>query len=696
MEIKTKKTSLTLWTAGIFILVGLIWSSNGTGPEPGQPEAGGRIIIFHVNDMHGRIDNFAKIARVVARERETNTGADVFFLNAGDNFSGNPIVDQYEPKGEPVRQLMNRMGFSAMTLGNHEFDYGQEILKNVIEKAKFPILCANIKVKEGPFPQTRAFTILQTGKGIKMAVLGLIEVSKNTGIPGSHPQNLQGLTFLDPIETALEYRSLKKETNAFIALTHLGFETDRRLAEKMPELDVIVGGHSHTLVKDPRETNGVLIAQAGGGAGYLGRIELIIENGRVIKKSGNVIDVSSIKNEIPELKKMIAKFNDNPALNRVAAALPRPVKGNLELGNLITDSLRRIHRLDITFHNPGGIRSNQLGKTVRLKDIYALLPFGNQVIRFEMTPDEIRSLITYDYLKAKVPDLRVSGVEYLVTASLDHNVRAIRLRDRRGRLLDEDKTYRVGMNSYMAATYKFNHRDPGRSLMVTLAETMIQYLKEGKDVCGGIHRRRTFETIAAGEQMARIGETRVEISCGDDPFSGSSPAGNLVTDAIREGTGVDIATYPGNLQRPGLIIPANTPLYKEFIGKLYHFSQKNKAITGQINGRDLKRFILKRSQSKNNADLQVSGMTYTLQLDANGEVTSVDCRLPGGEEINDAAVYKVSFNDYEFNKYYNLDTPVHKRTVGGKTVEQLVVDYIKGKRIITGSINQERIKIKTK
>jgi hypothetical protein len=89
-------------------------------------------------------------------------------------------------------------------------------------------------------------------------------------------------------------------------------------------------------------------------------------------------------------------------------------------------------------------------------------------------------------------------------------------------------------------------------------------------------------------------------------------------------------------------------------------------------------------------------MTYTIHLDSNGKVTSVDCYLRSGEEINDAAVYKVSFNDYEFNKYYNLETKVHGRTVSSKTVEQIVIDYIKEKRIITDSIDEERIKIKKK
>jgi 5'-nucleotidase/UDP-sugar diphosphatase len=690
---KIKKTVLKQWTLLFLIFFALALACFCNGEER---VSGARIIIFHVNDMHANIDNFARVAWAVARERETDTGADVFFLNAGDNFSGNPIVDQYDPKGEPVRELLNRMGFDAMTLGNHEFDYGQEILKNLIEKATFPVLGANIKVTEGSFPKPRPYTILKTKKGIKIALLGLIQVEKDSGIPSTHPKNLVGLTFQDPIETALEYRYLKKESDVFIALTHLGFDTDEKLAGKMPELDVIIGGHSHTRVDNPVEINGVLIAQAYDKAKCLGRVEIIVKDGKVVKKSGKLINTADIEKEIPELRKMIAKFNDNPVLDQVVAELPEKVKGKLELGNLTTDACRNIHHLDVMFHNSGGIRSDELGKTVKLRDIYALHPFGNEVILFEMTPAEIRSLIANDYRKNKGLDLRVSGLRYLVTASLSHKVKAIELKDPQGRLLDENKTYKVGMNNYISATYTFDHQDAGKSLMVTLAETLTRYLKEGKNVCSGIDRLRAFETIAPGPDMTRIGETRVEISSGDDRFAGSSSAGNLAADALRAGTGADIAVYPGQLLHPMLIFPANTVFYKEFVRRLYDFSHERKAVTAQISGKDLQEFILKRSRYKGNADLQVSGITYTIYLDAGGKATSVDCSLPDGTKISDSALYKVSFNDYEFNNYYKLDSIVQSPTVSAKTVEQMVIDYIKSKRVITDSIKQERIKIISK
>ncbi len=108
----------------------------------GDTEKEIKITIFHLNDIHGNIDNFGKIARLVDLERANNPN--VFLVQAGDNFSGNPVVDQYEPKGEPLLILMNKMKFDAGVIGNHDFDYGKKILKSFIERADFPMLCSNI------------------------------------------------------------------------------------------------------------------------------------------------------------------------------------------------------------------------------------------------------------------------------------------------------------------------------------------------------------------------------------------------------------------------------------------------------------------------------------------------------------------------------------------------------------------------
>jgi 2',3'-cyclic-nucleotide 2'-phosphodiesterase (5'-nucleotidase family) len=497
-KVKMKKSMLSLrGVLFLLILVGLILpfipgcDQTKTGPVDSKEI---RIILFHINDVHGQINNFARIAWVVEQEKKKNPGAAVFFLNAGDNFSGNPVVDHYEPKGEPILQLMNRMGFDVMVLGNHEFDYGREVLKSFMERANFPIICANahLKKQKDSFPQPPPFTILKTPTGIKIAVLGLLQVDPYTGIPSTHPLHLPGFTFSDPIATAKKYRYLKKENDIFIALTHLGSRADEVLAQEIKELDLIIGGHSHSPVHHPldKEINGPLVAQAGGDAEYLGRIQLIWQKGQLVKKSGELIEVASIKREIPELEKMIAAFNNNPVLNHVIAALPRPVEGIVEVGNLTCDALRKYFNLDIAFHNSGGIRVNRLTPTIRLKDIHALHPFENRMVRFKMSASEIRSLIKSEYERHKRLDLLVSGMVYIVKATWAGEVKAVELKDEKGQLLDETKTYTVGMNDYMASTIKFSHQDPGTSLIVTVNDALIQYLRQEKDACKGIEKPR--------------------------------------------------------------------------------------------------------------------------------------------------------------------------------------------------------------
>lgn len=672
------------------ILPGVFNSSGYLGAaENDQQEI--RIIILHVNDMHAQIDNFPKIAWLVREERKQNRN--VFLMDAGDNFTGNPVVDQATPKGEPVRQLMYKMGFNIMELGNHEFDLGQENLKRFIKEANFPVISANIKVESGTFPQPAPFAILKTAEGISMAVLGLIQVDDDTGIPSTLPDNVKGLKFLDPIEIAKQYRFLKKQNPIFIALTHLGADVDEKLAKEMGELDLIVGGHSHTIINQPPEENGVLIAQAGGQAKYVGRIELIFKNGKIIKKSGQLIPISSIQGEDPELKEMVRKYNDNPVLNQVIAHLPRAIKGKMELGHLTTDAERVIYGFDAVFHNSGGLRTDILKKEVHLKDVFALHPFGNVIIQVEMTPAEIRSLIANDYEKHRDLDLKVSGITYIVTATRGGKVKNVEIRDRKGNLLNENRKYKVGMNDYIASSYKFDHTDPGKSLMVTVADTVIKYLKEYPNVCDGLDQRRTFESIAPTDRLTQIGETKVEIRGGQGKFTGSHTAGNLAADALKWAANADIAIFPGHVVDRSLIINAGSPFYKEYVNALYQYCRKNKTVTVRISGKDLKEFIHKQSMRKANADFQAAGIHFTVYVRPDGRVTQVNFVLPNGKPVSDTAIYKVVLNDYEFDKYYKLQDKVKDLEYGNETIEKMIIDYIKKFGIISKDITEKRVKV---
>jgi 2',3'-cyclic-nucleotide 2'-phosphodiesterase (5'-nucleotidase family) len=452
-------------------------SCAGLPPKPAAP-AETRIVIFHSNDVHGKIDNFAKVAAIIDSERKNRS--EVFFFSAGDNYSGDPVIDMYDPPGKPMLELLVRMGLNVMTPGNHEFDYQMGPLRRLA--ARIPTVSANIEPQPGVFPELRPWAVLKTRDGTKIVVFGLIQTEPDTGLPSTHPDKIRGLRFSEPLAKALEMKKLRASGEVLIGLTHIGYEQDLLLAKEMPELDVIIGGHSHTRVDPPENVNGVLIVQAASDGFFLGRIDLLIKNGRVVEKKARLIDLGQVLYEDRTVKSMIAKFHRNPALARVIAKAPLEITDKGALGSLMTDAIRHAHGLDIAFQNNGGIRLKRLPLDITLNDVYTLEPFGNQIIEFVMTADEIRSLIKSSWEKRRDIDLQVSGITYIVRTDSAREIKEIKLRNPDGSPLDEERTYTVGVSSYIASSYKFAHQDPGRSLQTTTAQDLIRYLESGIDL----------------------------------------------------------------------------------------------------------------------------------------------------------------------------------------------------------------------
>lgn len=438
-----------------------------------------RIVIFHSNDVHGKIDNFAKVAAIIDAERRS--GADVFYFCAGDNFTGNPVIDQYVPPGEPILELFNRLGLDLLCPGNHEFDFGLENLKKFAARARFPFVCANIQAGD-LLPLLRPSLVLTTKSGVKIAVFGLIQIEAGNGLPSTHPDRVKGLVFSEPLAKAKEMKKLRAAGHVLVGLTHIGYEDDLVLARQMPELDVIIGAHSHTRVDPAEVVNGVLVTQAGGDNRFLGRVEFLVRGGRVVEKKGGLIELSGPMAEDAEVKGMIDRFNRNPAFAKVIVTAPLAITGKDALGSLMTDAMCRTHGLDIAFQNGGGIRLNHLPQQITIKDVYTLDPFGNQVVQLAMTAAEIRGLILNSFEKGGNIDLQVSGISYVVRTDNLRHVKEIRLSDPDGKPLDESRQFQVGISSYVASAYDFAHRDPGRSLQSTTAEALIRYLQSNIDL----------------------------------------------------------------------------------------------------------------------------------------------------------------------------------------------------------------------
>ncbi|MCK9203655.1 MAG: bifunctional metallophosphatase/5'-nucleotidase [Bacteroidales bacterium] len=477
---------MTKYFSGMLTAMMLFFATIGFSQDPEKVEPV-EVIILHTNDMHAKIDNFPKLAYLADSLRKIHPY--VFLVSAGDNFTGNPVVDMIPDKGYPMIDLMNHCGFDVSCFGNHEFDLGQDFLNKRIGQANFPFICCNLDASGAILKQPKPYVVLNAGPDITLAFLGLIQLDAN-GLPSSHPSKMTGIRFSDGVSKALDFRWLKEKYNILILLTHLGVEEDVRLADSLPEADLIIGGHSHTLIEKSMTENGVRIVQAGSNLKYVGKTVLTIEKGKITGIRDEVVPLSAIKNSNKEMEDLVKKYNENEEFSKVVGVTETKMEGAGELGSLMTDALTDQLKVDFAFQNNGGIRIQSIEKgNITLKDIYKLDPFGNQVVIFKMKADEIKSLICYAYQLEKGIDLQVSGMTYSVKDNGNHQCGEVAMKLPCGKKLDPSKEYSVAMNNYIAATYKFDHRDPGNAASVTTAEALINFLKSKKTVdYSGVNR----------------------------------------------------------------------------------------------------------------------------------------------------------------------------------------------------------------
>jgi len=249
------------------------------------------LIVLHTNDLHSQIEpassnnlgGFARLAGQINQIRAENPD-NVLLLDAGDIWQGTPYFNFFG--GELEFDFLNRLNFDATTLGNHEFDNGIEHLAEKLQMLTVPVVLTNYDVSESLIKDfIKPYLILERN-GLKIGILGLLINMDGLALE----QNFEGIKYRDAIETTNEISAFlknEKKCDIVICLSHLGFNNDKILAGQSENIDLIIGGHTHTLLENGwTETNRngktVTIAQARSSGMYLGvvEIELQVENMR--------------------------------------------------------------------------------------------------------------------------------------------------------------------------------------------------------------------------------------------------------------------------------------------------------------------------------------------------------------------------------------------------------------------------------
>lgn len=456
------------------------------------------LTVLHHNDSHGNTDKtsyvgYTQLATLIKQERLHNPGR-TLLLSSGDNFQGDAMMYYFKTAYSgfasdgtviadsnmhinPLLKAFNYMGYDAMTLGNHEFNFGKDVFVGMLSQATFPVLQANL-TDDGSYGLAAANIQPYVEKDlgdIDIAILGI----GNHRIPNYElPSNIPGLTFTDPIAKAQELSTNLGSTNdVVIALTHIGFtenpgsvevdvNVDTNLAATTTGIDAIIGGHSHT---DPskKNTNGasgnyqylpaivgnpngepVVVTQAYRYNSYLGEVsmglmpdglggyEVVSQTGRYISVASSTAEDADVNNIVDPYTTMLTAYNDTvlgettAPIDALQAYTQETNGANLQADAAVHE-LETLHSIPVDFHLSGAMSNRAVaagatpGAPVSLKvsDMFSLMPYENSLVVISMNGPQLKAVLerayrNYYYYKY-VPGY--GGYSYYTTCMLDTN-----------------------------------------------------------------------------------------------------------------------------------------------------------------------------------------------------------------------------------------------------------------------------------
>ncbi|MEA2104018.1 MAG: bifunctional UDP-sugar hydrolase/5'-nucleotidase [Candidatus Cloacimonadota bacterium] len=484
-----------------------------------------KLNIIFTNDIHGGIDAVpatflnpdfpppfgggAASATYINRIRKNakENGEEFLLIDAGDFFQGHPIGTM--TNGTAIIKYMNMVHYDAMTIGNHEFDAGYEELKKTLSLAKFPIVCANIVLKEtGAIIPEAVPYIIKEFDGIKIGIIGIC--TEETPMM-SFPEHIKGLKFLSVSKTVEKYKKIVKQKGAdiIIVLGHLGIPYDvesayqhdiveghindpnRRwpdnamhLAHKVPGIDIIFAGHIHKGYKKPWEEpdNHTLIFQNYAYGSNLGHIIITVDevsetiSGYELPAylDGDLISMASeeilpdpiVKKTIDSLQAIAEKGMDE-YIGEATIHLTKEGASQSLIGNTVMDAMREETNADFAFLNLGGVRDNITKGPVTYRDVFKVLPFESRIVTMDISGAKLKEILEFRVSGSR-HGIRISGGKVVNNRNYPNFERITNL-EINGKTWSPDSIYTVATTDFLM------QGNAGLTLLTKIPENQITY-----------------------------------------------------------------------------------------------------------------------------------------------------------------------------------------------------------------------------
>jgi len=395
------------------------------------------LTILHTNDVHGRLESFyykdsktlsGGIARRAALIQSIkNNNKYVLTVDSGDVAQGTLFFKFFS--GIPEMNFMSYIGYDAAVPGNHEFDRGLDVFAQMLKTAKFPFVCANIDFKNSADIKLSPYIIKDYGD-FKVGIIGIVADNLKTKTSASNEFKV-----LDSIKEAKNFvKKIKPDVDLIVVLSHQGVEEDIKLAKAVPDIDIIVGGHTHTFLTKAvvikNKNHRTLIVQDGELGVFLGRLDLKFVSKHINSYDYRLIPVDESIKEDKYLSKQVSGLSyvvhasSSEVIGKINFAIDNNSSDFLNMAGLLVNSAikQNYPDADIIFQNNGGLRIKKYihPGNITKGDIFELFPFDNKPVFAELSGREIKSILetsaTYLY-KGKDQFLQTKGISYSIDLS---------------------------------------------------------------------------------------------------------------------------------------------------------------------------------------------------------------------------------------------------------------------------------------
>lgn len=434
--------------------------------------AADRIQIIHTDDIHGHLDydtvgsgasafaqgGMAALAGQVAALR-TRAPDRTLLLDGGDAWQGTFISNVN--KGQAVTTAMSLMGYDAMAVGNHDFDWGQDVLAQRAKEASFPFLATNVVATgSGTLPSYLKPYIVKDLGIAKVGVIGVTNPDSNTIVKAS---SVAGLRFGPATDVRRFVNELRPRVDILVVLAHIGSADAAKLAQEVPGIDVIVAAHDHRPLQTARLEGATTIVDAGAYTQYVGHLEIVVDPAthrmKEAIRSGELTAVATSKTVMPDPR--IAAIVDaqraeaDKYTSRVVGTLVSDLDGSSRdenaIGDMIGDALVEYGRhqgwkTDVAFYNAAGIRASLKAGPVTYGELYQVLPFGNAVVNVDLTGAQLKEVL--EDAAGRAGRLQIGGGSFVYRFTNPAGKRVLEATIA-GRPLDPARVYHVATIDYL-------------------------------------------------------------------------------------------------------------------------------------------------------------------------------------------------------------------------------------------------------